>query len=109
VIKEENLMAYITEYPSAGCRPHSDTIYLRRLGFAFCPVCAKAVELLSFETAAELFGVSTEDIESIRKKGDLHGLHNMKGEILICSDSLFHCFSTMPTQRLDQKFKTVAA
>jgi hypothetical protein len=87
------------------CKSNSDTIYLRRLGFAFCPVCEKPVELLSFDAAAELFKTNVRDIESLAEGSELHRVHNRKGLVLICSDSLFTCINSRETLRLDPNFE----
>jgi len=84
-----------------------DAIYLRRRGFAYCPVCDKFVELLGFSESADLFNTDTDDIESLVIGGELHRIHNIRGKILICSDSLFRCFDSRETRRLDTGYKTL--
>lgn len=106
-IEKENLTARVTKRPQEAsyCTSNRDTIYLRRSGFAFCPVCEKLVELLSFAASAELFRTDIKDIESLAKSGELHRIHNPKAEVLICTDSLFRCFDARQTRLLDSNFE----
>jgi hypothetical protein len=106
-IGEENLMARVTKGSReiSNSKSSSDKIYLRRSGVAFCPVCGKLVELLSFDAAAELFNTNVQDIETLAQGGDLHRVHNRKGIVLICSDSLFKCINSRETMRLDPGFE----
>jgi hypothetical protein len=82
----------------------SESICLRRSGLAFCPRCGKAVELLSFEEAAESFNTDKQDIEILAKRGDLHRLHNQRANVMICSISLFAFFENRRTRLLDSHF-----
>jgi hypothetical protein len=104
---EENLMAQVGGHLSeiSYRKSNSNTIYLRRSGFAFCPVCEKPVGLLSFDAAAELFKTNVPDIESLAGRGELHRVHNRNGVVLICSDSLFTCINSRETMRLDPNFE----
>lgn len=76
-------------------------LFLRRSGNAFCPVCAKQIELLSFARAAELFNTDLQDIEFLTKRGEVHQIHNRKGVLMVCSVSLFECFDNRRTRLLD--------
>lgn len=76
-------------------------LFLRRSGHAFCPVCSKEIELVSFTRAAELFNTDLQDIEFLAKSGDVHQIHNRKGILMVCSVSLFECFDNRRTRLLD--------
>ena len=106
-IAEENLRERLIDSPleTFPVKSQKRTIRLRRSGFAYCPVCEKPVELMSFMESAELFKTDTQDIEFLAKHGDLHRIHNRKGEVLICSDSLFQCFDSRETRLLDSHFE----
>lgn len=82
----------------------AEKLFLRRSGHAFCPVCAKQVELIGFEDAAELFHTDLQDIEFLAKNGSLHQIHNRKGKLKICTVSLFNCFDNRKTRLLDSGF-----
>lgn len=77
------------------------SLFLRRSGHAYCPVCSKEIELLSFARAAELFNTDLQDIEFLAKSGDVHQIHNRKGILMVCSVSLFECFDNRRTRLLD--------
>ncbi len=78
-----------------------DRLFLRRSGHAFCPVCAKQVELIKFEDAAELFHTDLQDIQFLTRGGEVHQIHNRKGTVMACSVSLFECFDNRRTRLLD--------
>ena len=82
----------------------SHSLLLRRSGHAYCPVCAKQAELISFDNAAKLFKTDLQDIEFLATRGDLHKVHNRKGKVMICSGSLFECFEARQTRLLDTGF-----
>lgn len=82
----------------------SERIRQRRSGLVFCPRCGKEVELLSFEDAAGSFNTDKQDIEILAKRGDLHRLHNWRGEVMICSASLSDFFESRRTRLLDSHF-----
>ena len=82
---------------------------LRRSSRAFCLVCAKQVDLLTFDHAAELFHTDLQDIEFLTKQGDLHQIHNRKGRIMVCAPSLFDCFESRRTRLLDTSILDRAA
>jgi len=77
----------------------------RRTASAFCPACEKPVQLLSFSRAADMFNTDSQDINFLAKRGDLHRIHNRRGELMICSISLFDCFDTRETRLLDSHFE----
>ena len=56
---------------------------------AFCPDCEKPVKLLSFEEAVGFIKTGFENIFRLAEMHELHRLHNRKGEVMICADSLF--------------------
>jgi hypothetical protein len=91
-------------------RASSGGLSLRRSGYAFCPVCAKQVELISFENAANLFHTDMQDIQFLAKHGDVHQVHNRQGTVMACTVSLFECFENRKTRLLDSGiFKEIAA
>lgn len=83
---------------------NSGKICIRRSGFAVCPLCDKVVDLLSFDSAAELFKTDIQDIEYLARNGSLHRVHNRSGKVMICSISLFDCFENRRTRLLDSHF-----
>ena len=88
----------------------SQRLSLRRSGHAFCPVCAKQVELFSFEHAADLFNTDLQDITFLSEQGNVHPIHNRKGRLMVCSVSLFECFENRRTRLLDSGiFNEIAA
>lgn len=76
-------------------------LFLRRSGHAFCPVCSKQVELISFADAADLFHTDLQDIQFLTNAGSVHQIHNRKGKVMICAVSLFECFDNRRTRLLD--------
>ena len=74
---------------------------LRRSGHGYCPVCEKLVELFTFEAAAGLFHTDLRDVEDLAGQFILHRVHNRRGSVMICSISLFDCFESRRTRRLD--------
>ena len=80
----------------------SAKLCLRRSGHAYCPVCEKLVELIAFEAAAGLFRTCRGDVEGLAERRVLHRIHNRRGELMLCSISLFDCFESRETQLLDK-------
>ncbi len=76
----------------------------RRSSFALCPICDKAVQLLSIDDSAELFNTDSQDIEFLANSGSLHRVHNRRGDVMICSVSLYDCFENRQTRLLDSHF-----
>lgn len=74
---------------------------LRRSKHAFCPVCAKLTELISFDEAAEVFHTDLQDINFLAGRGEVHQVHNRRGKVMACSVSLFDCFENRRTRLLD--------
>lgn len=70
---------------------------------AFCPLCDKPVDLISFEDAANFSKVKIGDIESQAESGALHRIHNSKGKVLICGESLFKNLDERETEKPDLK------
>lgn len=66
----------------------------------------KAVGLMSFATSVDVFKTDSKDIKLLAMQGRLHRVHNRKGEVLICSDSLFFCFNRRQTRLIDSRFET---
>lgn len=88
----------------------SHHVFLRRSSHAFCPVCAKQVELVSFENAAKLFHTDMQDIRFLTGSGDVHRVHNRKGRVMACTVALFDCFEKRRTRLLDSGIlKDIAA
>ena len=56
---------------------------------AFCPECEKPVKLLSFAEAAEFVKTGFENVLRLAEIQELHRLHNRKGAVMICGESLF--------------------
>ncbi len=79
-------------------------ICIRRSGTALCPLCDKVVDLLTFESAAEVFKTDIQDVEYLAKSGAVHRVHNRKGMVMVCSISLFECFEQRRTRLLDSHF-----
>lgn len=84
--------------------PNAGKIRVRRSGFALCPLCDKAVDLLSFDAAAKAFNTDVQDIEYLARIGSLHRVHNRSGKLMICTISLFECFENRQTRLLDSHF-----
>jgi len=70
---------------------------------ALCPLCEKPVKLLSFSDAADFIKTETAEIENLAKTGKLHRIHNNRGKVMICAESLFFLFENRPTQLLTPK------
>ena len=95
-----------------GCfpnKPDSGKFSLRRSRTALCPACDKVVELMTFADAAAVFHTDLQDIELLASTGGVHRLHNRRGELMICSISLFECFDNRRTRLLDSHFVEKAA
>ena len=67
---------------------------------AYCPKCRRPVQLMSDSRAEDLFKSELPELLSLATRGLLHRLHNSKGLLMFCGDSLFQCFSDRPTQML---------
>lgn len=67
---------------------------------AYCPRCERPVQLISDSRAEGLFKAELPELLSLATRGLLHRLHNSKGILMFCGDSLFQCFSDRPTQLL---------
>lgn len=78
---------------------------LRMAKHAFCPKCEKLVELTSFPEATDLLKADAREMEWVCGAGALHRLHNKKGIVMICGDSLFRLFDNRQTRRLDPNFE----
>ena len=64
---------------------------------AFCPECEKPVKLLSFAEADEFLKTGFENILRLAETNMLHRLHNRKGVVMICADSLFRLLENRRT------------
>ncbi len=87
---------------SAGTDPAK--FCLRLSGYAFCPVCERHIELISFEDSAKIFKTDLQDIEFLAKRGDLHRIYNRNARLMVCSVSLFECFERRQTRLLDSGY-----
>jgi hypothetical protein len=106
--KGEFQMKQTAEGPSD--RVGKRRLSLRRSSHAFCPVCEKQVELISFADAATLFHTDLQDIQFLTNKGDVHQVHNRTGKVMACSPALFDCFENRKTRLLDSGIlKEIAA
>jgi hypothetical protein len=85
-------------------RPSSGNIFPRRTDKAFCIACDKPVDLLGFQASADLFNTDLQDIEFMANRAEIHRIHNRRGEVMICSSSLFARFDERPTRLLDSHF-----
>ena len=81
------------------------TLCKRRSGSTHCPRCSKQVDLMNFADAARCFNTDEQDIEYLAKTGEVHRLHNSRGEMMVCCNSLFACFDSRPTRLLDSHFE----
>ena len=68
---------------------------------AFCLKCQKPVDLMTHSNAAEFFKTDLEDIKEPAETGQLHRIHNRRGEPMVCSDSLFTLFDNRQTRHLN--------
>lgn len=79
----------------------------RTLNQALCRLCQRQVELKSFRQAAELLKTNFNEIKLLAENLQLHRLHDARGNMTICADSLFSVLQTRPTQRFEADvFKT---
>ncbi len=79
----------------------------RTRGRAFCLKCQKPVDLMAYANAAEFFKTDLEDIEQLAETGQLHRIHNRRGETMICCDSLFTLFDNRPTRLLKLDYSSL--
>jgi hypothetical protein len=70
---------------------------------ALCPLCEKPVKLLTYAEAADFFKTDREEIENLAENCKLHRIHNNRGRVMICAESLFSLFGDRPTQFLTLK------
>lgn len=74
---------------------------------AFCLICRKKVELMSYERTAETLQINFNELLEFAEAGQLHRLHNARGKIAICAESVFEFLEKRPTQRFNPDiFKT---
>ena len=73
----------------------------RTRGRAFCLKCQKPVDLMTYPNAANFFKTDLEEIQALAETGHLHRIHNRRGEMMICSDSIFTLFDNRQTRPLD--------
>jgi hypothetical protein len=65
--------------------PTPEPDIFRHSGHAYCPVCEKPVDLLSFGEAARLFRTDRHDIAFLAENRRLHRVHNKAGAVMICT------------------------
>ena len=63
-------------------------VFNRTRNSALCFKCETAAELLTFSQAAEFCRTTLYDIYRRAENGEFHLLHNSKGEVRICQNSL---------------------
>ena len=56
---------------------------------AYCLICQKPVKLLTFLQTADFFKTDVPHVYRLSQKSELHLLHNRKGTVMICGDSVF--------------------
>ena len=76
---------------------------IRRSHSAYCVRCEKIVELFTFEDAAQCFNTDVQDIEFLSNRMMLHRIHNKRGDVMICSISLFDVFESRATRLLNTR------
>lgn len=76
---------------------------------AFCPSCQKPVDLMSIEQTAEFYKTNIENIHSLTYDIVLHPIHNNRGELMICTNSLFTFFEQRQTQMLDENYVSASS
>jgi hypothetical protein len=74
---------------------------------AFCLKCQKPVDLMAYSSAADFFKTDLEDIQGLAETGQLHRIHNRRGEMMICSDSLFTLFDNRQTRPLKSDYPSL--
>ena len=55
---------------------------------AACLMCRQQTALLTIQQAINFYEVSVEEIARYVKTGAVHRIHNSKGEVLLCQNSL---------------------
>jgi hypothetical protein len=60
----------------------------RSRGKAFCVSCQRQVNLITFDTAIIVLCVNPDDFLRLLEEGNIHRLHNSKGKILACLNSV---------------------
>ena len=84
------------------------TSKIRGRARAYCPKCERPVQLIHDAKAEEIFKSVLSELLDLASRGVLHRLHNSRGILMFCGNSLFQCFSDRPTQLLsDPKTKRV--
>lgn len=68
---------------------------------ALCPKCQKLVGLTSLSKTTDFYKTEVERIYLLIYRGKLHPIHNRRGEVMICNDSLFTFFEQRETQILN--------
>jgi hypothetical protein len=67
---------------------------------AFCIKCNKPVDLVLFGEVAEKLKTNYPEVYRLSNQGNLYRLHNEKGKVMICLESLLEIFATRQTQKL---------
>lgn len=55
----------------------------------FCGICKLQVGLVAVEKAAETYETTSIEIVVLAEQGIIHRLHNAKGSVMLCANSLF--------------------
>ncbi|HSK72222.1 MAG TPA: hypothetical protein VK892_11035 [Pyrinomonadaceae bacterium] len=79
----------------------------RTINRAFCLLCEKEVELKNFEETAGILKTDFGEVLALAETGQIHRLHNARGRVAICAESLFDLLEKRPTLRFTiDVFKT---
>ncbi|NNF00099.1 MAG: hypothetical protein HKN25_13845 [Pyrinomonadaceae bacterium] len=67
---------------------------------AFCILCDKPVDLLTFDRAVDDLKTSYAEVHKIAENRKLHRINNSKGVVMVCAESLFSYLEGQQTVRL---------
>jgi len=67
---------------------------------AYCILCEKPVDLITFDKAVGELKTSRRKISEATEKRKLHRVNNSKGIVMICSESLYSFFDLQQTKIL---------
>lgn len=92
----------ISEATSANGRSLSG--FKRTESEAFCMICEKEVGLKTFEQAAKTLKTDFGEILDLAEAKKIHRLHNSRGTVAICSESLNEVLESRPTLQFNLDF-----
>lgn len=55
---------------------------------AFCLLCKTRVSLMTIEQTKKLYASNWDDILRLAENGEIHLIHNIRGELHVCIESL---------------------